>query len=397
MKFQRLWSFVVLITILAIGLPVKAQIQLGGLADFEIRKGGSDSSPYVNQTPWDKWSVYTPSIRLFVNADISENWFINSALQADYYNSRKLSDLFFSVININWMPIDDSEFTATIGRFVTPYGAYSKRVLSSDNPFVHLPLSHASGLPVNRYIGILADDVEYSENITGLTMVYQRMYSQGIRIENQVGESGRFGYNLAATLAPATGHFDSGQYNTPSFTGRLTLQPAIWSEFGFSFSTGPFMRRDLFEASFIDSDPSSYRQTLLGTDLSISYRYFTILAEYNWSRWKAPYISQLSGAVDEDMEASINHLSGEAVVNFPFFVGGYAGIRLEQLFSSEIGSGSGVYNTGDTWTYDRNRIEFLAGYKLHRNITMKISYLYGTDSGPGLDADVFAIQLSASY
>lgn len=45
-----------------------AQIQLGGLADFEIRKGGSESSMYVNQTPNGKWAVYTPAVRLFLIA-----------------------------------------------------------------------------------------------------------------------------------------------------------------------------------------------------------------------------------------------------------------------------------------------------------------------------------------
>ena len=46
-----------------------AQIQFGGLLDLELRKGGADSSPYINQTPGDKLSLYTPNIRLFIGSN----------------------------------------------------------------------------------------------------------------------------------------------------------------------------------------------------------------------------------------------------------------------------------------------------------------------------------------
>lgn len=391
--------YLILLIILAVTYPAKGQVQLGGLADFEVRKGGSDSSPFVNQTPNDKWTLYTPYLRLFANATISEKWFISSALQSDYYYSTELNAPFFSVININWMPIEDSDFTTTVGRFVTPYGVYSERILSSDNPFVHLPLTHSSGLPVSPQLGLLSSDVDYEEDddITGLTMIYQRMYSQGISISNNVGETEWLGYNLSVTLAPVSTYVETSQYNTPSFLGRITLQPEVWGQLGFSFSTGPFMSPEAINAAMPDSDPDSYRQGSFGTDLLISYHYYTFLLEYNWSRWKAPYLEETETFADDNLRASVNHISGEAVVNFPFFVGGYAGIRYEQIISGELRSGSGIYSNGEIWTYDRQRVEFLLGYKLHRNITLKSSYLYATDSGPELDDDVFTIQLSVAF
>lgn len=399
MKFKMLFLTSVVLVLMCYTSSAKAQVQIGGLADFEIRKGGSDSSPYVNQTPNGNWSVYTPYLRLFINGNISENWFVSAALQADYYDGHHLSPLFFSVMNINYLPFDDSNFTISAGRFVTPYGAYSDRVLSVDNPFVHLPLTHASGLPISKTHGTLYDIIDYGDDVKGLTMVYQRMYTQGIMLKNRVGENEWLQYQLAATLASASSHFEYGEHPVPAFTGRVVFHPVVWGSLGFSLSTGPFMKRAEANVSLSDNELKKYTQTLFGADLQLSYHYFTFLASYNRSKWEAPYFNPLASprAYLWDDEVDIQHLSTELIADFPFFPGAYAGIRLERLISGDLSSSTyGAYEV-PSWTYDRNRIEFTTGIKLQRNVILKASYLYATDSGPDLDDDVFVLQLSAGF
>jgi hypothetical protein len=377
-------------------LPVMAQVQIGGLADFEIRSGGSDSSPYVNQTPNENWSVYTPYLRLFINGNISEKWYVSAALQADYYDGKHLSPLFFSVMNINYLPVDGSNFTVSAGRFVTPYGAYSNRVLSSENPFVHLPLSHASGLPISKTRGTLYAGVDYGE-VTGLAMVYQRMYAQGIMIKNRIGDAGWLRYNLAATLASASSHFEYGEHPTPAFTGRVVIQPFVWGSVGFSVSQGSFMKRDEVNGSLSDDELQDYSQSLIGADVELSYHYFTFLASYNWSKWEAPYFDSLgtSPSFLWNDDVQVQHISSELVADFPFLPGAYAGIRVERLISGDLKSGrSSLYRK---WTYDRNRVEFTTGFKLERNVILKASYLYSTNSGVELNDNVFVLQLSAGF
>ncbi|MBD3616078.1 MAG: hypothetical protein HUJ22_05845 [Gracilimonas sp.] len=391
-----------------------AQIQIGGLADFELRKAGDHSSPYINQTPGSKLSLYTPNIRLFISGSISENWFTNLALQSDYYNSNELSSPFFSVLNLNYAPESDSDFMVTVGRFITPYGVYSERVLSSDNPFVHLPLTHASGLPISKRIGFFSGGTYnpeisqslYGENETGLTMVYQRMYTQGIKISGNIGETEWLSYNLGATLAPASTHLEYGQYNKPALTGRIFLKPTVWAQLGFSLSTGAFLKEDTANDTLLAYDLSSYNQNLLGADLKFSYRYYTLLFEYNHSYWKAPYYDPGSStsATRTTGEATIGHVSGEFIVNFPFLVGSYAALRYETMSSGDIETYTSNFSYSSysnlnkkTWTYDRERIEFVAGYKLQRNIILKASYLYSDDSGPDLDDNVFTLQLSVLF
>jgi hypothetical protein len=379
--------------------PVLAQVQIGGLADFEIRKGGSDSSPYVNQTPGENWSVFTPYLRLFVNGSISDKWYVSAALQADHYEGKDLSKLFFSVMNINYLPVEDSNFLITAGRFVTPYGPYSTRVLSSDNAFVHLPLSHASGLPISKRYGTLYANVDYSSDVTGLTMIYQRMYTQGIMVENRVGDAEWLQYQMAATLAPASSHFEYGEHPMPAVTGRILFKPYIWGSLGFSFSHGPFMKRDDVNVLLADEDLQKYNQTLLGTDLELSYHYLSFLATYNWRKWEAPYLDSLNTppSLLWDDEVQIHHVSTELIADFPFFPGAYAGIRIEQLISGDLKSSNRSSYSNETWTYDRSRIEFTAGYKLHRNVVLKASYLYSDNTGRELNDDVFVLQLSAGF
>lgn len=397
MYFRTLFPLVIMILSVCV-MPLKAQVQIGGLADFEIRKGGNDSSPYVNQTPNENWSIYTPYLRLFINGNISENWFVSAALQADYYEGNHLSPIFFSVMNMNWLPFEDSDFTVTAGRFVTPYGAYSKRVLSSENPFVHLPLTHASGLPISKTHGTLYSDVDYGDDVKGLTMIYQRMYTQGIMVQDKVGDNQWLQYQLAATLAPASSYFEYGEHPYPAFTGRVKLQPVVWGSLGFSLSSGPFMKRDEANVSVSDEKLRNYIQTLFGTDLQLSYHYFTFLAAYNWSKWEAPYFDSESTPRTYlwTDEVEVQHLSTELMTDFPFLPGAYAAIRLERLISGDLKNDSGVYEV-QSWTYDRDRIEFTTGIKIQRNVILKASYLYATDNGPGLDDDVITLQLSAGF
>ena len=135
--------------------PLKAQtLQVGGLLDLELKKGGPDSSPVHNQTPDSTWSIYTPNVRLFFNSSISDRWMANAVIQADHlYTGTELSTPFFSALNLNWLAVPEHNLSFTFGRFITPFGLYKDRTLSSANPFVHYPLTMARYLTVDRKRG----------------------------------------------------------------------------------------------------------------------------------------------------------------------------------------------------------------------------------------------------
>ncbi len=392
---------------------VTAQINISGLVDIELKLSGDDSSPYINQTPGSGLSLYTPNIRLFMSSNISEQWFVSSVLQADHYEGKKLSSLFFSVININWTPNFDSDFVVTAGRFINPYGSYSSRFISNINPFVHLPLSHSAGLPVSKRLGHLnaqnynpADIAStYGEDEKGMTIVYQRMYSQGVKISNTLGDNDWLSFDLAATHAPAASHFDFNEYDTPSLIGRAVLKPVIWAQLGLSYSKGAFLLNDVANDSLRIYDSSGYPQSTVGADLTLNYRYYTLLVEWNQGSFKAPFYDPESSSSETPRtgKSTIDHFSGEFIYDFPFIVGGYFALRYEQMLEGEIeiyrrdANNDKVDQTITPWMYDRQRIELAAGYKLQRNVLLKASYLLSEDDGPDLDDDVFTIQLSVLF
>tara|TARA_R110000868_G_scaffold408293_5_gene691025 strand:+ start:60039 stop:61277 length:1239 start_codon:yes stop_codon:yes gene_type:complete len=412
MKPRSTIFFIALLNLLVTGSTL-AQISVSGLTDFEFRFSGEDSSPFINQTPAGGLSLYTPNIRLFLSANLSDQWFVNSVLQADHYKGEELSSPFFSLMNINWSPNFDSEFIATAGRFVLPYGSYSNSFLSNTNPFVHLPMSHSVGLPVNNTFGHLKDDIYnplaitevYGENQKLLTMVYQRMYTQGIKVSHTIGENKWLSFDLAATLAPASSHLDFGKHDEFAKVGRVVLQPVIWAKLGVSYSKGTLIVGDAISDSLLVYNLSSYPQILKGADLTFNYRYYTILVEWNQSFWKAPFYDPETSTSDNPRtgKATIDHISTEFVYDFPFLVGGYAALRYEKMLEGEIEiySRDEGFNKVDqsfnSWTYNRQRFEFVAGYKLQRNILLKASYLFSDDEGPNLDDDVFTIQLSVLF
>ncbi len=389
-----------------------AQLSVSGLADFELRMAGDDSSPYINQTPGSEFSVYTPNLRLFFLSDISENWFINAVLQSDHYEGNKLSDPFFSVFNINWTPEFDSNFLVTAGRFVIPYGSYASRFLSSDNPFVHLPLSHASGLPLSKRFGFIGNSNPnpgtfqevYGENELGTTMVYQRMYTQGILLSQTFGDSRWLNVQLAATTAPASSHLDYAE-DSPAFIARVEFQPVIWAKLGVSASNGTFLQNTAENDSLLIYDISSYKQELTGADLSLNYQYYTLNVEWNQSFWKAPFYDSPTSDADSPRQGkvTINHFAGEFIYDLPFLVGAHLAARYEYMDEGEIelyerdANDTKINQTFSDWTYTRTRLELAAGYALDRNVMLKASYLVSDDDGLDLDDNVLAFQLSVLF
>ena len=392
--------------------PVFSQVNVSGLADFEIRMAGDDSSPYINQTPGSELSVYTPNLRLFFSSDISENWFVNAVLQSDHYQGKKLSDPFFSLFNINWTPEFDSNFLVTAGRFVIPYGSYSTRFLSSENPFVHLPLTHASGLPLSKNFGFIGNTDPnpatfakvYGEDELGATMVYQRMYTQGILLSQSFGDSRWLNIQLAATTAPASSHQDFSE-NSPSMIARVEFQPVIWAKLGLSASNGTFLQRTAENDSLIIYDISSYKQELIGADLSLNYQYYTFNLEWNQSFWKAPFYNSATSTASSPRQGlvTVNHFAGEFIYDLPFLVGAHFAARYEYMDEGEIelyqrdANDDKINRTIGDWTYSRTRLEMVAGYALDRNVMLKASYLFSDDNGFDFDDNVLAIQLSVLF
>ena len=366
------------------------QINIGGLADFELRKGDTDSDPTVNQTPNDKFLMYAPSIRLFINAPISEKWFVSGALQSDYYTGSR-SEIFFSSFNINWLAAENFKITA--GRFTTPFGRTDELLLSSNNPFVHLPLSHVWNMPVNQRRGYFFGESSY-DGVPGQSLIYRRMYSQGLKITGATDDE-RFQYEIAATLTGVSSYTDVGEQNLPAFIGRLEVRPVIWNTIGVSFGRGSYLIEDPINDVLSDEERAGYQQTVVSAHTEFSYSYYQLLFQYTFNRWDSPWIDPDGQLIQEHLDNDVVHYLAKFKMRFPFLVGGYGAIRYERYIPKEL-TLDPLNITGKP-TPDKDRFEFVFGYKLNRNILLKASYLLSKNNGTELKDDVIAIQLSASF
>ncbi len=369
---------------------VFGQVQIGGEAAFELRKGGYDSAPTINQTPTDKWLLYAPDIRLFVDAPISDNWFVSGALQSDYYRGSR-SQVFFSSFNINWMPSENIKVTA--GRFTTPFGRYDELLLSSQNPFVHLPLSHVWNMPVNQYRGYFFGESSY-DGVPGQSLVYRRMYSQGLKLGGTTNEE-TFRYELAATLTSVSSYTDVGEQNTPAFIGRLEVHPAIWNTIGLSFGYGSYLLDDPVNDVLSDNKRAGYKQTIVTAYTEFSYHYYQLMLQYTFNRWDSPWIDEDGQMMEEQIANDVTHYLAKFKMRFPFWVGAYGAVRYEHYIPNAITLDSQDIRAKPS--PNKDRFEFVLGYQINRNIILKTSYLLSQNDGTELKDDVFAVQVSARF
>jgi hypothetical protein len=387
--------------LLMLSLQAKAQqLTWGGLIDFELRKGGESSRALLNQTPNENWTLFTPNIRLFATAELSEKWWADVTLQADYYGQEKLHSMFFSLFSINYQPFDFTDLTIQAGRFITPFGYNHRQVLSSDNPFTNFSLESAWNLRVDKKMGYFPTGAIDYNSTPGMAPVYQRRYTQGISINGTLGKHQLVDYALALTTAPASGFLEAGQGGAPSFIGRVVIQPVIWAKLGTSFSHGGYMMRDeVKNGTLTDKELQSFKQTIYAFDATLSYSYFEVTGQWLYNNWGAPLMGiPFTADIDpphEKLDLNLTHWLVQTKVNLPFLVGSYVAARYENMVFGDNPSVV-MFPDGNNppWLAETNRYEFVFGYKFTRTILGKLSWQDGRNVGTDRDDYVFTAQLS---
>lgn len=405
-----IWLLIIASTIL-IGKPEqsKAQnLQVGGLLDLELKKGGPDSSPVHNQTPDSTWSIYAPNVRLFFTSSISERWMASASLQSDHlYTGTKLSQPFFSALNLNWLAWPEHNLNFTIGRFITPFGLYKDRLLSSANPFVHYPLTMSKYLSVDKRQGFFSGSGSYSGAL-GMPIIWQRLYSQGLMMSGGSLSDDGYQFDLAATLVSASSYTQYGEHARPSIIGSFSLNPVIWLELGGSFNYGPYFNPSYPNRNISADKLQTYDQIAFSGRAEVSYHYFIFSGEYTWNRWEAPWISSGGEVHFGEVHANVHHYLLELQYRLPSLVGFHTAFRFERLLDNGASnegfilrddSGDPIADHGvpSKWMENITRTELVAGYDINRQMELKASYLLSRNSGDELKDNVFTIQLSAGF
>jgi len=374
--------------ILFTAVNVSAQVEIDGLIDIELYKGGKHSDFYLNgiNSEFKEPHVGINQLSLFLFSQISDEWSVNGRLQFDTWVSGELNPLRLSLAEIVWEP-QESPVRISAGRFVSPFGLYPQRQLSVQNLFVNTPLAYGYGINITNqhgyvfvYDSLAANSGGYGYGAGRSTTLSYAGYSTGAMFSWLIVPE-VLNLDLAFTNAALTSqnHFT----NIGNFGGiaRLSIQPAIFWQQGISYAAGSFMESAEVNQSF--NNLTDFKQSLFGTDWILSYTFFELSGEFIHSTWNVPGYNQ------NGFEMNTNgNLKKFELENYSYYIdlkyepsfiaGSYIAARYEELRFVEYKEGTGYYQTTPgvqfSWGEDIRRYSIALGYKFSPNVLFKIAY-----------------------
>jgi len=359
-----------------------SQIQLNGSVDFEISAGGEDSRFITNQisSKYKQANLAVTQLNVFAFAPITDQLFFESRIQLDTWGNGDLNPPRISLASLIW-DNPENDYVIRFGRFISPFGFYPKRQLSTDRVFVNHPLGYSYFTNISDIRGFWPQagnntNAEYQVGDVGLPSLYFAGYVTGIGTSWDL-ISNKVSLDVAITNGTPITIKDRASLSNLAVTSRLQYNQSIFWSQGVSASFGNFLQADAINETVRENNNfQKYTQLLLGTDTKIEFTYFQIIAEVIYSRWKTPAFIGNSFHVDQNklVEYDLSNFSGNIDFKYelPSLTGSFIALRAEHLLFLEADD-PGTTNTLQ-WDQDVSRITGVFGYKLDRNILAKLSF-----------------------
>lgn len=377
----------------------QAQVQLNGSLRLELPSGGSNSSFLTNEinNEFRNPHLAIAQLNAFLFAPISEQFFFEGRVQMDIWGTGELNPPRVTLANITWDKPGNA-YTVSAGRFITPFGFYSKRQLAQDRVFVATPLGYDYFINISDQRGFwpqAGNNGTYTQTDVGLSTAYFGGYATGVKTFWEI-EPNKWTFEGAITNGTPATQLDFTNLANVAGIMRLTYKPAIYWEQGLSLSYGSFMQLDQVNQGVREDNPlEQYRQFVAGTDFKFGYSYFEVVGEFIYSNWSVPSFSNGFFRFEQGnqlAEYNLNNAAGNIDVKYepPFFTGAYLAVRGERLYFFEADDPQS--NQQIKWDDDVTRLTGVAGYKISRNIISKISY---SDQTP-FDGSRYALRIQVS-
>ncbi|MEP1141718.1 MAG: hypothetical protein ABJH44_15980, partial [Balneola sp.] len=163
-----------------------SQIQLNSSVDFEISAGGEDSRFITNQisSKYKQANLAVTQLNVFAFAPITDQLFFESRIQLDTWGNGDLNPPRISLASLIW-DNPENDYVIRFGRFISPFGFYPKRQLSTDRVFVNHPLGYSYFTNISDIRGFWPQagnntNAEYQVGDVGLPSLYFAGYVTGI-------------------------------------------------------------------------------------------------------------------------------------------------------------------------------------------------------------------------
>jgi hypothetical protein len=390
------------LAVILIFLPILliAQVEINGTLDLSVSQGGKNSQFITNELAnvFQNLHLSIHQLNLFVFAQVTDDFFVNVRLQWDTWGTGKLNrEPRLSLAVISWEP-EESSIGLSVGRFISPFGLYPRRILSADNLFAHAPLGYGYFINISDQRGYwpkVGDSGIYGPDDVGLTTVYFGGYNTGFML-NWVIVPNLFSIDAAITNAAISSQSDYTNLANMGGIIRLGFQPIIYWQQGISLSHGSFMQRDGININYDDLE--QYSQTVIATDLILAHSYFELSGEFLYSMWQVPMFIGTGFIEEEPLKLQKMKLENySAYLDFkfepPFITGAYIAFRYDILnfMNSEDLKDVNSKNF-NPWDNDVTRYSVAVGYKFARSVLLKIAYMDQTTANLDPDPEDYVLR-----
>ncbi|HYE89405.1 MAG TPA: hypothetical protein VEA38_00240, partial [Terriglobales bacterium] len=277
------------------------QFALSGRADVDAYFTGDDPTHLIRKTE----TFVAPRVRLFADLFVGASWFASAELRFDHGPVEAWEGHDFRVEQafLRWSPLELLALQA--GRFASPFASYPSRHHTEDDWFIRPPLMYeyrttalASRIPPDEDVWVTWKD-SADLRARGAPPVWGAPYQWGGMAFGVWRDlSWRVAYmNGAPSSGPSA--WDRLDFERGNLVAALGWRFAPWVRTEFSYSTGPFMGRNLAEESATVPDGheiTEYTQEIFSGELLFELQHTQLRAEAFHDTWNVARV--LDDAID---------------------------------------------------------------------------------------------------
>ncbi len=364
--------------------------------------GSLDLEGYYFQLPapgliyTDRSTLINPRLTLFLDAQIGPQFyfFAQSRLDQGFDPGDEHLRIRLDEYALRVTPGDSGRFNLQIGKFATVVGNWVPRHHSWDNPFITAPLPYenltgifdsaaaSSADLLLRWAGVRPSPygVDAYFHQFRVPVVWGPSYASGAAITGAVD---RFDYavelkNASLSARPESWDPAQAQWQHPTFSGRLGYRPDEQWTFGFSASTGSYLRPSAQPTLAGGTTLDDYREVVFAQDIGFAWHHLQFWAEFFEARFDVPHVGQ-AGTFAYYLEAK-----------YKFTPQLFGALRWNQQLFGDVPDGAGGQAR---WGRNVWRIDIAPCYRLSAHSQCKLQYsLQGEDTGRRKYSNQLAVQ-----
>jgi len=275
-----------------------------------------------------------------------------------------------------------------LGLAPSPVGSFGLRsTYFNVNPLIGMPLvwtyrTNLKGGGTSTPTGLAGQTREHGG---GVPLLYESCWNVQWEL---MGELGRFEYSIAVTPGSISNPMSSRLVPGSSVMGRVGVAPIDGLRFGVSAAWGPYLSKPVPDSTgalpYAD-DPSDFTQTVLGMDLEYQRGAWIFSSEAYALRYETPLVDESLGALGAYAEA-----------RYDFLTGWYVAGRLDRLFFDEVTTDP-LTGAEAPWDRDTHRTEVALGYRLTREVLLKLDWQRTTVPDSDFEQNLWAAQISSVF